>query len=264
MRTDVFVPTAAHAEKLKQATLRTTLECTDAIAQAGDFLVGLAEEVFEGQPHVNDQFLSLAETVRNGGTVVTDHVKYAEQHSAEFCAAMAEIRGNVRELTGGKSTQVSLKAYTPKGPKGIPGLPPHRDGDLGGGDNYKLIAMCAVLGLRRSGLWVIPKLMAHVGIDQASFRQATRENCVDRIIGHIGSRSVEVRPVEVQLQTPGNITLIDERPESGGEWNDPKHGPVSIKHSAWAEFDKEDTDPHSKYVVSLILRNNDPKAHIKR
>jgi len=223
-----------------------------------DFLVDLAEHA------AHPSFAKLrgqAETIKRGGTLITAQFLEIERSSQEFAGAMNAIRGNVGDLTRERPKETTLKSYNSKNKNG---LAPHRDSNLGA--DPALIGMVSLRGLRQSALWVVPETVIFPGSDREMMERSTREACLTRIRGYLGPDLIELTPFDVATQAPGDVTLIDERKKHGGEWRDPKLGPVAIWHSVYAEC----SDPMQStgdvrdpgYVLSLITRNRHANAAI--
>ncbi len=245
--------------RLENATMRSSLECTDEIASMASFLVDLAEGRSVGK---YPDLLGHSETIKKGGTLNKAGIETLERVSSEFSQTVQGIRANLGDLTGERPVSLTIKSYNPRSRNG---LAPHRDANFGENTKPSLVGMVSILGLRDSALWVVPQSIILPGTDEDFMHRATRDVCLTKMRGILGTRRVELTPFNVDTQAPGDVTLIDERPERGGVWEDPKLGQVAVWHSVYAQFADPQSpanDPTDSYVVSLIARNGHKNARI--
>jgi hypothetical protein len=247
--------TPIQAAELEKATWRGKLPNPGTALVLGDAILDLVQN-----PTNNTQkdLAGPLSILANGGTLQAHRVEDLARHSGTFKGAVEDVITELSDLTGGRLGRPTIKSYNPKNKVG---LGPHRDANLDAPES--LVTMTSVLGLRDSALWAVPQLL-DFGMDDKEFMfRADRRAALERIRAKLENNPVEVTPFDVATQKPGDVTMVDERPEFGGIWEDPRLGTMAAWHSVYGSFDPiERGVPGENLVVSMIARTQDPNARI--
>ena len=248
--------TPIQAFELEKATWRGQLRDPGLALVLGDSILNLVQDPrVEREPDMAGPVGLL----NRGGTLQAHQVEKLRSISGDFKGAIDDVTTELSDLTGGQFRTAVLKSYNPNSKKG---LGPHRDSNFDAPES--LIAMTSILGMRDSALWAVPQSLYLEGKDDGDFmRSADRRTALERMRGKLGTDRVELTPFSVLTQKPGDVTMIDERPEFNGTWEDPKLHTMAAWHSVYGNFDPAERGvPGENLVVSMISRTQDPAAHI--